>query len=134
MPTGRTDDRVDRQLDETLEETFPASDAPANTIETGIRVGPAVVPEVKDDRTASRFELEVDGQIAFLRYERTATALRLIHTEVPEALRGRRLGDALARAGIEAARREGLALVVICPFVRTYLRRHPEIAVPASSQ
>jgi hypothetical protein len=29
----------DEALDETLEETFPASDAPANTGETGIRVG-----------------------------------------------------------------------------------------------
>jgi hypothetical protein len=27
----------DEQLDETLEETFPASDAPSNTVETGIR-------------------------------------------------------------------------------------------------
>ena len=30
----------DRELDETLEETFPASDAPANTVETGTRIGP----------------------------------------------------------------------------------------------
>jgi hypothetical protein len=30
----------DRDLDETLEETFPASDAPANTVATGTRVGP----------------------------------------------------------------------------------------------
>ena len=28
-------------LDETIEETFPASDAPANTPETGIRIDPA---------------------------------------------------------------------------------------------
>jgi hypothetical protein len=30
--------REDEKLDETLEETFPASDAPANTVETGIRI------------------------------------------------------------------------------------------------
>jgi hypothetical protein len=29
----------DRDLDETLDETFPASDPPANTVETGIRIG-----------------------------------------------------------------------------------------------
>jgi hypothetical protein len=29
----------DRELDETIDETFPASDPPANTGETGIRVG-----------------------------------------------------------------------------------------------
>ena len=38
---------------------------------------------------------------------------------------GRHLGDLLAKAGIEAARAEGLTLVVHCPFVRAYLRRHP---------
>ena len=39
--------REDRELDETLEETFPASDAPANTVETGIRIGePARSPNV----------------------------------------------------------------------------------------
>ena len=126
----RTDqkDHADQLLDETIEATFPASDAPANTIETGIRIGADTTPQVTDNPAASRFELEVDGQIAFLRYNRTPTTLSLVHTEVPEALRGRRLGDVLAKAGIDAARAEGLQLVVICPFVRAYLRRHPELA------
>jgi hypothetical protein len=31
---------VGDDLDETIEETFPASDAPANTPETGIRIDP----------------------------------------------------------------------------------------------
>jgi hypothetical protein len=35
----------DRDLDETLDETFPASDPPANTVETGIRVGAIAVGE-----------------------------------------------------------------------------------------
>ena len=52
----------DRELDETLEETFPASDAPANTVETGIRIGPVPrPPAVTDNREASQFELAVDG-------------------------------------------------------------------------
>lgn len=33
-------DREDDQLDETLEESFPASDAPSNTPETGVRPEP----------------------------------------------------------------------------------------------
>src|SRR5262245_39558475 len=48
-------DPADDRLDETLEETFPASDAPANTIETGIALEPG--PEtVHDNRSANRFE------------------------------------------------------------------------------
>jgi len=37
----------DVKLDETIEETFPASDAPANTVETGIRSGEVVTEEIE---------------------------------------------------------------------------------------
>jgi predicted GNAT family acetyltransferase len=116
----------ERALDETLEESFPASDAPANTVETGLRVGPVTPePAVTDNRQASQFELLVDGQTAVLTYERTPTSLVLVHTEVPPSLRGRHLADALAQAAIDAAHAEMLQIVVVCPFVKAYLRRHP---------
>jgi predicted GNAT family acetyltransferase len=83
-------------------------------------------PAVSDNRAESRFELAVDGQIAFLVYERTADTLTLIHTEVPVALRGRHLGDALVEAALQAGRSEGRRIVVICPFARAYMQRHPE--------
>jgi len=118
-------DARDRKLDEALEETFPASDAPANTVETGTRVGvESPLAVVTDNREASQFELVVDGQTAFLTYRRTPRSLELLHTEVPPALRGRRLSDALAQAGIDAARSERLQLVIICPSVRAYYRKH----------
>jgi predicted GNAT family acetyltransferase len=123
MPADR--DHLDELLDETIAETFPASDAPANTVATGIRVGDPTEFRVRDDREAKRFEIVVDGQIAFLEYERRADSLALVHTEVPEALRGRKLGELLARAGIRAARSAGLTPVAICPFVRAYVKRHP---------
>jgi hypothetical protein len=44
----------DEDLDETLEETFPASDAPANTVETGIRVHVPDISEVIDNREHRR--------------------------------------------------------------------------------
>jgi hypothetical protein len=39
---------VGDDLDETIEETFPASDAPANTPETGIQIEPAADAELPD--------------------------------------------------------------------------------------
>jgi uncharacterized protein len=48
-----------------------------------------------------------------------------VHTEVPPSLRGRHLGDALAKAAIDAAHAEQLRLVVVCPFVKVYLRKQP---------
>ena len=119
------------KLDETLKETFPASDAPANTVETGVQIeietppAPAEVV-VRDNAERQRFEAVVNGHIAFLAYERRPNEILFLHTEVPEALRGRGLANQLAKAGLEAARAEHLRFVVYCPFVRAYLNRHPE--------
>ena len=115
------------KLDEAIEETFPASDPPANTPETGIRVGTPSSPEpdaVSDNPARSRFEVTVDGQTAYLAYERTNDRLTLVHTEVPPELRGRHLGDKLVEAGVSAARAAGLQLVVVCSFARAYMRKH----------
>ena len=127
----------DRKLDETLEETFPASDAPANTVETGTGVRPAPLsPVVVDNREASQFELVVEGQTAVLVYQRTPASLILVHTEVPPSLRGRHLGEALAQAALDAGHAEGLQIVAVCPFVRKYMRKHPhgETTTPVSDE
>lgn len=118
----------DRQLDETIEESFPASDPPANTVETGIRIGGvSLAGSVVDNREAHRFELVVDGQTAVLDYERTPTSLVLVHTQVPALLRGRHIADTLAKAGVESARAEGLQVLAKCHFVKAYLRKHPQV-------
>jgi uncharacterized protein len=118
---------ADSKLDEALEETFPASDPPSNTVETGIRTGeePPSLGSVTDNRMQNRFELAVNGDTAFLVYERTNDTLTLIHTEVPAAMRGRHVGDALVEAALEEARSARLRIVAVCPFVRAYMRKHP---------
>jgi predicted GNAT family acetyltransferase len=120
-------DTPDDKLDEALQETFPASDAPANTPETGIRLtadpGDAGPVRVTDNQLAHRFEIVDDGQVAFLQYDRTPDTMVFVHTEVPPALRGRGLADALAKAGLQTARAAGLKIVAQCPFIRAYLRK-----------
>lgn|SRR6185503_13520746 len=117
----------EEKLDETLDETFPASDAPANTVETGIQAASpsSVTPIISDNQAEGRFELTVDGHTAFLAYERTNKTLTLVHTQVPDALRGRHLGDRLVDAALAYGRDHGLQTIVVCPFARSYLRRHP---------
>jgi predicted GNAT family acetyltransferase len=118
---------TDDEVDEALEETFPASDPPANTVETGVRVEDesSNAPEfaVRDHREASRFEVVKDGQVAFLQYERRPDAFVFSHTEVPESLRGRGIANQLVKVGLQSARAEGLPIVVRCPFVRAYLQK-----------
>jgi predicted GNAT family acetyltransferase len=117
----------DSKLDEALEETFPASDAPANTVETGIRIGtpPATdIGAVSDNAAQSRFELNIGGHLAYLEYERTPNTLTLIHTEVSPEIRGHHVAERLVEAALAIGRAEGRRIVVICPFARAYMRRH----------
>src|SRR5262245_9736436 len=111
-------------LDDTIEESFPASDAPANTIVTGVRVGPSSELVVHDNPDESRLETEVSGQLATLRYERHPHAVVLVETQVPPALRGRGVANALVKWAVETAERDGLRVVAVCPFVRAYIKRH----------
>jgi len=82
--------------------------------------------EVIDNRSAQRFELEIEGETAFLEYNRHNGALVLIHTEVPERLRGHKIGERLVVAALAAARSDGLRIVAVCPYVRAYLKKHPD--------
>jgi predicted GNAT family acetyltransferase len=110
-------------LDKTIEESFPASDAPSNTVITGVRVGPAELV-VRDNPEESRLETELNGQIATLSYERHPHAVVLVETDVPPALRGRGVANALAKWAIETAERDNLRVVAVCPFVQAYIKRH----------
>ena len=76
----------------------------------------------------SRFEIEADGETAFLTFHRNGKRIVLIHTETPEALEGRGIGSALARAALSYAREHDLTVAPQCPFVRSFLERHPDEA------
>jgi predicted GNAT family acetyltransferase len=74
----------------------------------------------------SRFEVELDGQLARLDYEMRDGDLALLHTEVPSVFQGRGIAGQLAKAALEHARYEKLLIRPFCPFVQTYLKRHTE--------
>jgi hypothetical protein len=75
----------------------------------------------------SRFEITVDDQLADLTYRRRANRLVLIHAGVPESLGGRGIGGQLVQAAVDRAVREGLTIVPLCPFARTWLERHTDV-------
>lgn len=83
---------------------------------------------VTDNRDASRLEIHADGGLAELIYRTRAGRLVLIHTEVPDALGGQGLGGRLVEAAINKAARDGMTLVPLCPFARSWLQRHPDEA------
>ena len=89
---------------------------------------PDAPTRVTRNAEANRFEI-AGVPSAFLQYGQAGDHIRLIHTEVPEAFRGRNYAATLARAALEYARDEHLRVIPVCPFVRSYLARHPEFAV-----
>ena len=86
------------------------------------------VQQVTDNPAMSRFEFAADEGLAELVYRRNGKRLVLIHTEVPVELEGHGLGGKLVSAAIEAAEDEGMTVVPLCPFARSWLERHPEAA------
>jgi uncharacterized protein len=83
---------------------------------------------VSDHQQASRFELAAGGQVAELVYRRRADRLVLVHTAVPDALEGRGVGGQLVAAALSRAAAEGLTVVPLCSFARSWLRSHPDVA------
>jgi uncharacterized protein len=84
--------------------------------------------EVVDRPDENRLVVEADGQVAELIYRREGNHLVLVHTGVPAALGGRGIGGRLVEAAVEKAAAEGLVVEAWCPFARTWLRTHPEVA------
>lgn len=83
-------------------------------------------PTVADNTALNRYELAVDGEVAFLTYRRRNDHVLLIHTEVPGVFRGRGYGSILARHALDDARKSGKQVIVKCPFVTAWLKRHHE--------
>jgi len=81
-----------------------------------------------NNQQRQQFQAPVEGEIGFLEYRLHEGAIVLMHTEVPERLGGRGIATALAAAAFDYAQKQQLKVKVYCPFVRTYLNRHPELA------
>src|ERR1035437_7594999 len=81
---------------------------------------------VNNNEATSRMEAQVSGHTAFIEYRRSVITITFVHTYVPPALEGYGIGGKLARAGLEFARSTGLKVVVVCPFVMSYIRLHSE--------
>ena len=83
---------------------------------------------VRDNAERHRFELGLDGHTAFAEYRRADGVLTVMHTEVPKELNGRGIGSALVRGLLDIARAEGSKVKPLCPFVASYMDKHPEYA------
>lgn len=83
--------------------------------------------EHQTTKSGGRYVATVDGHEAELTYSRTSTTLIIVdHTGVPDELRGRGVGQALAQHAVEDARRGGWKIIPLCPFFKAQAARHSD--------
>jgi uncharacterized protein len=82
---------------------------------------------VQHDPVRQRFFIPLaDGEAALWYTAFSDDTIDLRHTEVPRSGRGQGVGDTLVRAALAYAREQDFHLIVTCPFVQRWLRKHPE--------
>ncbi len=74
-----------------------------------------------------RFELHVDGHIAFIEYIISKDdTIFLTHTEVPKSLSGRGVGSKIVELALNFVKEKKYGLAPLCPFVAKYITKHTE--------
>jgi hypothetical protein len=81
---------------------------------------------ITDNSSQSRFETEINGELAYLEYRHHNDNIVLVHTFVPESGRNHGVGFALAKFALEYAKDHKLKVIVYCPTVKKFLELHPE--------
>ncbi len=87
--------------------------------------------DIREEKSGSggRYVATLEGHEAEMTYSRASASLIIIdHTGVPDALRGKGAGQALAAHAVEEARQGGWKIIPLCPFFKAQVGRHPEWA------
>ena len=86
------------------------------------------IPAIADNTIAHQLEIHAEGWTAFLSYRMRGDAVEYLHSETPPELQGRGYARALAKFGLDRDLAAGRRVIATCPFVKTYIQRHPEYA------
>lgn len=82
---------------------------------------------VTHDPEQQVFYVEHDEETAYLSYQiRDDGVLDYAHTYTPNEIRGKGIATQIIRFALDYAREEGKRIVPSCPFVSSYIDRHPE--------
>lgn len=82
--------------------------------------------EVRDNPAKHRFETTVEGHKAFIDYKLRPGVMTVLHTEVPQELQGQGIAGIMTRYALKHIADNNLQLVPICPYMRAFLKKHPE--------
>ncbi|MBL1409142.1 GNAT family N-acetyltransferase [Sphingobacterium faecale] len=83
------------------------------------------IPLVKNDLD-HRFEINVNGYLAFIDFKETRSRISLIHTEAAAELKGTGAAQAVVEKTLLFIEQDGRKLMPYCPYVFAYVKKHPE--------
>jgi hypothetical protein len=84
---------------------------------------------VEDVADRNRLELyDSSTQVGFLSYQRARDLLVIEHTEVGPAHLGHGYGGMLVKAALDQAKGERRRVIIVCPYAKAWLQRHPDYA------
>jgi predicted GNAT family acetyltransferase len=81
---------------------------------------------VTNNEKELQFEIELDGEKAYLTYRFYKKDIAFMHTVVPDAFAEKGIASALAKAAFKYAEEQKKPVMVYCPFVGNFLKSHPE--------
>ena len=73
-----------------------------------------------------RFEVLKDDHLAELTYRLKDDEIYLMHTGVPKPIGNYGIARALTEHALKYALENGLKVIAYCPYVRAYMKRHPD--------
>ena len=82
--------------------------------------------DVKNDEKAGKFYATVEGQEAKIEYEKSGEVYDLLHTFVPENLRGHGVAEQLVTGALDQIQRQGARFRPTCPYIQGFLKSHPQ--------
>ena len=79
-----------------------------------------------NNEVASRFEMTVDGYIAYIEYEIRDRMMALVHTISPKEVGGRGVATALIEKVLQYFKERNEQFIPECPMIIGYIKKHPE--------
>jgi predicted GNAT family acetyltransferase len=81
---------------------------------------------VTDNPDARRYEARVgDRVVGYVMYQLEPGRIVFTHTETDASAQGQGIGSLLAAGALDDARARGLSVTPRCPFIRSFIQRHP---------
>lgn len=83
---------------------------------------------ITNNEAQKRFETPVGDDFAYIDYRFHDGRMVLMHTFTPLAARGQGVSSGLAKFALAYLRENKMAAIVLCPFIKAYIKTHPEQA------